>query len=181
MDHEINANYSEVVIVHGETTPWSSSPNPSVERRRLELYGSVEAGRVTSIVRYLPNSSFHSHGHPEGEEILVLEGTFCDEHGSYPAGSYLLNPEGFSHQPFSEQGCYLLVKLRQFPGLDKQHVFVNTAEDSQWTELQKQQSNRKLLLYDCVEELERIALYQFNASQELAVCEFCSPDNSVGM
>ena len=44
---------------------------------------------MTSIVRYEKNSEFPAHDHPEGEEILVLEGVFSDEHGDWPAGSYL--------------------------------------------------------------------------------------------
>ena len=52
----------------------------------------------------------------------MLDGVFSDEHGDWPAGSYLLNPEGFRHAPFSREGCLLFVKLRQFPGLDRNHV-----------------------------------------------------------
>jgi hypothetical protein len=66
-------------------------------------------------VRYEPNSHFPTHDHPEGEEILVLEGVFSDEYGDWSAGTYLLNPEGFRHTPFSKPGCRLFVKLRQFP------------------------------------------------------------------
>ena len=66
------------------------------------------------------------HDHPEGEEILVLDGVFSDEHGDWPAGTFLLNPEGFRHSPFSESGCLLFVKLRQFPGTTRRHVVVDT-------------------------------------------------------
>jgi len=67
-------------------------------------------------VRYDAGSVFPLHPHPEGEEILVLEGVFSDEHGHYPAGTFLLHAEGFSHAPFSSGGCLLFVKLRQAPG-----------------------------------------------------------------
>jgi anti-sigma factor ChrR (cupin superfamily) len=79
-------------------------------------------------VRYEPESRFPAHDHPEGEEILVLDGVFSDEHGDWPAGTYLLNPEGFRHTPFSEPGCLLFVKLRQFPGRARRHVVINTRE-----------------------------------------------------
>jgi anti-sigma factor ChrR (cupin superfamily) len=95
---------------------WQASPSPTVTRKRLDLIGAAERGRVTSIVRYAPNSRFAAHDHPAGEEILVLEGTFSDEHGDYPAGSYILNPEGFRHTPSSELGCLLFVKLCQYEG-----------------------------------------------------------------
>ena len=103
-------------ILHADELPWVQSPTPSVWRKRLEHSGASEAGRVTSIVRYDAGSTFPRHPHPEGEEILVLEGVFSDEHGHYPAGTFLLHAEGFSHAPFSSEGCLLFVKLRQSPG-----------------------------------------------------------------
>ena len=107
---------------------WAPSPSGSVWRKRVHLVGPAESGQVTSVVRYEPRSRFPAHDHPGGEEILVLEGVFSDEHGHWPAGTYLLNPEGFRHAPFSEPGCVLFVKLRQFPGRERRHVVVDTAK-----------------------------------------------------
>jgi anti-sigma factor ChrR (cupin superfamily) len=92
------------------------------------LVGPPESGQVTSIVRYEPHSTFPVHDHPDGEEILVLDGVFGDEHGEWRAGTYLLNPEGFRHRPFSETGCTLFVKLRQFAGRERRHIVVDTDE-----------------------------------------------------
>jgi len=110
---------------------WQSSPSGTVERKRFHLVGLAESGQVTSLVRYLPGATFPSHEHPEGEEILVLEGVFSDEQGDWPAGTHLLNPEGFSHSPFSLEGCLLFVKLRQYTGADHQvnQVAVNSAKE----------------------------------------------------
>lgn len=107
---------------------WAPSPSGTVWRKRVHLAGPAESGQVTSIVRYEPRSRFPAHDHPDGEEILVLEGVFSDEHGHWPAGSFLLNPEGFRHAPFSEPGCVLFVKLRQFPGRERRHVVIDTAK-----------------------------------------------------
>jgi anti-sigma factor ChrR (cupin superfamily) len=103
-------------LVHTDEMAWEASPSPGVLRKRLEQWGPPEAGRVTSLVRYEAGSRFASHPHPDGEEILVLDGVFGDEHGEYPPGTFLLNPEGFEHAPFSRDGCTLFVKLRQSPG-----------------------------------------------------------------
>ena len=113
---------SRLEIVHTDAMQWSPSPMAGVERKRLERSGPEEAGRVTSVVRYAPGSSFRSHPHPQGEEILVLSGVFSDERGDHPAGTYLLNPEGFEHAPRSAPGCELFVKLRQYPGEDALRV-----------------------------------------------------------
>jgi anti-sigma factor ChrR (cupin superfamily) len=107
---------------------WAPSPSGSVWRKRVHLVGAAESGQVTSIVRYEPRSRFPAHDHPEGEEILVLEGVFSDEHGDWPAGTYLANPEGFRHAPFSQPGCVLFVKLRQFPGRERRHVVLETGK-----------------------------------------------------
>jgi anti-sigma factor ChrR (cupin superfamily) len=127
MDATLHGDLSARVVVDTTTLPWSASPSGTVWRKRLHLVGPAESGQVTSLVRYLENSHFHAHDHPDGEEILVLEGVFSDEHGEWPSGSYLLNPEGFRHEPFSRGGCLLFVKLRQFPGRDRRHVALDTA------------------------------------------------------
>ena len=86
----------------------------------------AERGHATSIVRYDPGSSFSEHGHPLGEEILVLAGTFSDETGDYHSGTYFRNPEGFRHAPFSTEGTLILVKLHQFQTGDNAHVVIDT-------------------------------------------------------
>lgn len=125
-EQQLNADFTARAEADTAAMRWQASPSPTVWRKRLELSGPAEAGRVTSVVRYDPDSAFPTHAHPDGEEILVLEGTFSDEHGDYPAGTFLLNPEGFCHAPFSRQGCTLLVKLRQYPGADREHITIDT-------------------------------------------------------
>jgi anti-sigma factor ChrR (cupin superfamily) len=126
MNDPINGDLSVRAAADTESMEWTPSPSGTVWRKRVHLVGAPESGQVTSIVRYEPESSFPAHGHPEGEEILVLDGVFSDEHGDWPAGTYLLNPEGFRHAPYSKEGCLLFVKLRQFPGRDREHIAVDT-------------------------------------------------------
>ena len=131
MSDVINGDLSIRAVADTERMEWVPSPSGAVWRKRMHLVGSPESGQVTSVVRYEPDSSFPAHDHPEGEEILVLDGVFSDEHGDWPAGTYLLNPQGFRHAPYSRPGCLLLVKLRQFPGRDRKHVVVNS-HDLDW-------------------------------------------------
>ena len=126
MSKALNGNLKELVVVDTTEMPWEKSPVDGVTRKRLHLVGSSEKGQVTSIVRYDADSSFPAHAHPKGEEIYVLEGIFSDERGDWPAGSYLLSPEGFSHKPFSKKGCKLLVKLRQYPGDERKTIALDT-------------------------------------------------------
>jgi len=131
MNVALNGDLSLRVAVDTTSMEWSPSPSGSVWRKRLHLVGPPEAGQVTSVVRYEARSKFHAHDHPDGEEILVLDGVFSDEHGDWPAGTFLLNPEGFRHAPFSGPGCTLFVKLRQFAGRDRRHVVIDT-HDAAW-------------------------------------------------
>jgi hypothetical protein len=86
-----------------------------------------EVARATSIVRYAPHSRFSSHTHGGGEEFLVLDGVFQDEHGDYPAGTYVRNPPTSSHTPGSEPGCTIFVKLWQFDPSDRTPVRIDTS------------------------------------------------------
>ena len=120
---ELNSDFTKRVIVHGEQLAWQPSPMPGVERRMLDRIGD-EVARATSIVRYAPNSKFSAHVHGGGEEFIVLNGVFQDEHGDYPDGSYIRNPPQSSHTPGSEEGCIIFVKLRQFDESDRTEVKV---------------------------------------------------------
>ena len=122
---ELNADFSKRVAVHAARMPWVASPMAGVDRRMLDRIGE-EVARATSIVRYAPGSHFSPHTHGGGEEFLVLEGVFSDEHGDFPAGSYLRNPPTSRHTPGSEPGCLLFVKLWQFDLADRTQVRIDT-------------------------------------------------------
>jgi anti-sigma factor ChrR (cupin superfamily) len=121
----LNADFTKRAVVHAATLDWKASPMPGVERRMLDRIGD-EVARATSIVRYAPKSCFSPHVHGGGEEFLVLEGVFHDEHGEYPAGCYVRNPPQSHHTPGSRLGCTMFVKLWQFDLTDRTHVSVDT-------------------------------------------------------
>lgn len=122
---ELNADFSRRVAVHAGSMAWTPSPMPGVDRRMLDRIGG-EVARATSIVRYAAQSTFSPHRHDGGEEFLVLEGVFQDEHGDFPAGSYIRNPPMSRHTPRSEEGCTIFVKLWQFDPNDRTHVRIDT-------------------------------------------------------
>ena len=130
MQEHFNLDFSQAVVIETAKQAWQNSPAAGVRRIPLERE-AAESGHVTSIVEYAPGSSFKTHLHPQGEEIFVLEGVFSDEHGDYSAGSYLRNPPGSSHAPFSKEGCIIFVKLNQFHEQDLTPVNIDT-EQAQW-------------------------------------------------
>ena len=123
---DLNADFLQRVAVHSARLPWVSSPIAGVERRMLDRIGG-EVARATSIVRYAPHSHFFRHTHGGGEEFLVLDGVFQDEHGDFPAGSYIRNPPTSSHTPASESGCTIFVKLWQFDPTDRTPIRIETS------------------------------------------------------
>lgn len=126
----LNDDLDQRVVSHVARAIWLPSPELGVERRMLDRSGG-EIGSSTSIVRFAAGAKFSQHAHGGGEEILVLEGIFSDEYGSYPAGSYLRNPPGSLHAPFSQDGCVLFVKLWQFAYGDHATVRIDT-RTAQW-------------------------------------------------
>lgn len=115
---DLNSDFSQPALVHSEQEPWVASPMPGVDRRMLDRIGD-EVARATSIVRYAPGSHFSAHTHTGGEEFIVLDGVFQDEHGDYPAGTYVRNPPTTSHTPGAAEGCTIFVKLWQFDLSDR--------------------------------------------------------------
>jgi len=170
MSVTINGDLSVRATADTARMPWTPSPSGTVWRKRVHLVGPAESGQVTSVVRYEPNSRFPAHDHPDGEEILVLDGVFSDEYGDWPAGTYLLNPEGFRHAPFADAGCLLFVKLRQFAGRGRLHVVVDTNK-SDWMPTSTPGVMRKPL-YEQPGFTDRVMLEQWSASAELGLTSY---------
>ncbi len=121
---DLNADFTKRVVMHAEELAWQGSPMAGVSRRMLDRVGD-EVARATTIVRYDPESQFSAHVHTGGEEFIVLDGVFQDEHGDFPAGSYIRNPPQSRHTPGSEPECTIMVKLWQFDPADRTHVRID--------------------------------------------------------
>lgn len=123
----IHDDFNLKAVVNIAELDWQGSPSAGVMRKPLDRIGD-EVARATSIVQFAPDSVFEPHAHPAGEEILVLDGEFSDDHGDYPAGTYIRNPPGSGHAPKSQKGCMLFVKLRQFHPNDSRTLRIDTNE-----------------------------------------------------
>lgn len=126
----LHADFQTRVAITPDQYRWVASPTAGVERMMLDRVGE-EVARATSLVRYAPNSTFPRHAHGGGEEILVLEGEFADEHGAYPAGCYLRNPIGTAHAPrVGTQGALIFVKLYQFDPADEARRVIDSRAEA---------------------------------------------------
>jgi len=124
---DLHSDFTQRVLIHSAEMPWQRSPSAGVNRRMLDRIGG-EVARATTIVRFAPGHSFSAHTHGGGEEYIVLEGVFQDEHGDYPSGTYVRNPPTSRHTPRSDAGCTILVKLWQFDADDRNQFSKDMAE-----------------------------------------------------
>jgi anti-sigma factor ChrR (cupin superfamily) len=97
---------SERIVVHTRESPWFRGMVDGLTVMPLSEFGTSH----TALVRWAPGTYFNPHRHYGGEEIYVVEGSFSDEHGSYPQGSWVRSPHLSQHKPFSVEGCLILVK-----------------------------------------------------------------------
>lgn len=161
---KINADFDRSVIVHSDQIDWVPSPMAGVDRRMLDRIGK-EVARATSIVRYAPGSSFSEHTHDGGEEFIVLEGVFQDEHGDYPAGTYVRNPPTTHHVPGSEPGCTIFVKLWQFDPADR-NQFSKDMKDEELLPVEEQKGISASVLHQDDRETVSVEKWSFDASRK---------------
>ena len=160
----LRADFSTRVVVATRNAPWIASPQRGVDRCMLDRIGG-EVARATSLVRYAPASAFPSHPHEAGEEFLVLDGVFSDEHGDYPTGTYVRNPPGSAHSPRTDGGCTIFVKLRQMHPDERRHVVVNTA-DAAWSS--ESSGRSRLQLFRAADGSEDVALERLAPGARIA-------------
>ena len=102
----LQAQDSARVVVDTAHARWRQGMVPGLSVLPLSEYGTTH----TALVRWAPGTVFQPHRHFGGEEIFVAEGVFSDEHGDYPAGTWIRSPHLSQHQPWSREGCLIWVK-----------------------------------------------------------------------
>ena len=79
----------------------------------LYLYRDGEAGSSCALLRYQPGAEVPAHVHQGFEHVYVLAGEQSDDRGSYPTGSFVINPPGTQHRVWSKSGCLVLIVWNQ--------------------------------------------------------------------
>lgn len=105
--HQFSEHDQEPKNIDTTTQDWLPGLVDGLEVMPLHEFASEHV----ALVKWAPNTQFKPHRHHGGEEIFVLEGTFYDEHGAYPKGSWLRSPHLSEHTPYTkDDGALIYVK-----------------------------------------------------------------------
>lgn len=110
--HQFDRADDAQVVIDSRSADFQPGLVPGLSVLPLHAFGSEQV----ALVRWEPGTRFNAHRHWGGEEIFVVEGVFEDEHGRYPAGSWIRSPHLSEHQPFSTEGCLIYVKTGHLGG-----------------------------------------------------------------
>lgn len=110
--HQFDPADVERVVVETAGAAFSPGLVPGLTVLPLHQHGT----EGVALVRWAPYTRFNPHRHWGGEEILVLDGVFEDEHGAYPKGTWLRSPHLSAHTPFTgSEGALIYVKAGHLP------------------------------------------------------------------
>jgi len=135
MNRSIASDIQKRVIINTETLDWDPTIAQNITQKTLETNNNDGYEQITSLVRYSAGAIYLPHCHPNGEEIFVLEGTLYDERGDFPSGSYIRNPPGSYHQPYSKHGCLIFIKVEQMTLNETKHLHVKTYSEDWKTDI----------------------------------------------
>lgn len=96
---------ADEIRINTNTTPWL----PGQGRLEVMPLHQFQYEHV-ALVKWPQGEVFKPHQHFGGEEIFVLQGTFEDEQGKYPAGTWMRSPHLSSHHPRVNEPTVILVK-----------------------------------------------------------------------
>lgn len=106
--YQIDSDDQSHVVIETHNTDWWIGLESGLEVMSLHEYEREQV----ALVKWAPDTQLKPHTHWGGEEVFVIAGAFCDEHGEYPAGSWIRSPHQSQHSPYTrDEGALLYVKV----------------------------------------------------------------------
>ncbi len=110
--HQFDAEDRGSVVIDTNSSKWQAGGQPGIDYLPLHRFGSEQV----KLVRWAPRTSFPQHRHEGGAEVFVVDGTYYDEHGEYPAGTWVRNPHQSTHAPYTRaEGALLYARTGHLP------------------------------------------------------------------
>lgn len=108
----VNADAGMPVVLDTNALPWQDTGITGVTQRVLERVIDARKGRETSLLRLEPGSRLPTETVETRVDIVVLEGSYEDDHGSYAKHTFVREMPGSTLSISSKDGCLLYVKRR---------------------------------------------------------------------
>lgn len=104
--HQFQPDDNQHIVINTHQTSWLAGQG-NLQVMPLHSFNTESV----ALVRWPAGEIFKPHVHVGGEEIYVISGEFIDEHGRYPAGTWIRSPHMSKHYPYVEQDTVILVKV----------------------------------------------------------------------
>ena len=116
----MNSDYEQKALIDTNTIQWQETQVKNVFKKILAIKDKEE----TSLIRLNEGSVLNQEQKINSVEIFVLEGTYINEYGEYPQGTYLRLPEENEALVKSDKACVIFRKTNFFT--DKQKIIIDT-------------------------------------------------------
>lgn len=97
------------IVLDTNRLEWQPVQTPGITVKTL-YDGRPAYPETMVLMKFEPEASIPRHSHTGGEEFLVLDGTLEDESGVYPRRTWVRNPRGSLHAPFSHEGAVIYLR-----------------------------------------------------------------------
>ena len=101
-------NGRQHIVADTRRRVWQSGDDDGVGV--IPLYSEEGYPEEIQLVRLSAKTVAASHVHEGGAEVLVLEGSYTDEHGRYRQGSWVRYPDHTIHRLQTKTGCTYYLK-----------------------------------------------------------------------
>ena len=116
----MNSDYEQKALIDTNTIQWQETQVKNVFKKILAIKDKEE----TSFIKLNEGSVLNQEQKINSVEIFVLEGTYINEYGEYPQGTYLRLPEENEALVKSDKACVIFRKTNFFT--DKQKIIIDT-------------------------------------------------------
>ena len=116
----MNSDYEQKALIDTNTIQWQETQVKNVFKKILAIKDKEE----TSFIKLNEGSVLNQEQKINSVEIFVLEGTYINEYGEYPQGTYLRLPEENEALVKSDKDCVIFRKTNFFT--DKQKIIIDT-------------------------------------------------------
>jgi len=99
------------LVTRSDAADWEADGSSGFSYK--PLFENAEAGQSTMLMKVDAGALSPPHAHDQLEQVLVLEGEFYDEYGTYGPGDFIVRAPGAVHTGGSNSGALLLLVYSQ--------------------------------------------------------------------